>query len=240
MPGKDAEKPDQQPERPANVGPPCPARPAVSWARTGDPSQAVAIFTARSPLVNRPIAHRLPPTRARDRSLRPTARRPWPRRRPGRPAGSPGTRPSRSSANAPSPRVADRPGKQEHGLDVEDHEHQGVDVILDPKPHPGFAVGLHAALVGVALGQRSLARARSALDQDRRQAEDDRHEQEQADEDVVVEDHVGLGLSVSERSAGRRRSSRSAQVARDRLGVGSRGGLARSSRPGSPRQRRPR
>ena len=54
-----------------------------------------------------------------------------------------------------------------------------VDVILDPEPDPGLAVGLDAALVGVALGQRPLPGATIADHDQRQQREGDRQQEEQ-------------------------------------------------------------
>src|SRR5580693_978007 len=88
--------------------------------------------------------------------------------------------------------VADCPRKKENRLDVEDYEHQSVDVILNTKANPGFTDGLHAALIGITFGQRSFARGDNAFDNDRRQAENDRNDEKQSDENVIIEDHFGL------------------------------------------------
>ena len=89
----------------------------------------------------------------------------------------------------PGANVRVRPGEEEQALDVEQDEHQGIDVILDPEADPGLAIGPHAALVDVALGERPLARRDDPDDDQRGHREGDRHQQQEPDEHVVVHHH---------------------------------------------------
>jgi hypothetical protein len=44
--------------------------------------------------------------------------------------------------------VGNCPGQKKNGLDIEDDEDEGVDVILYPELHPRLTDSLEAALVG--------------------------------------------------------------------------------------------
>ena len=86
----------------------------------------------------------------------------------------------------PQPRVADRPGIEEDRLDVEDHEHHGVDVILNPEPDPGLAVGPHAALVGVHLASDRFRGAMSRTTISGASAKPIAPRRSKTDEDVII------------------------------------------------------
>src|SRR3954468_4473359 len=152
MPGKMAKKPTRS-QRAQRIQVPLPISTSCSCAQIGDPNQSIAMLTAfRLPSKNRPSllsADRTDPIRPATPAR--NGHRPWAGHRPGTeptaswtsapshpaqdPFGPGGDQPDQENQEedrhldqreGPQAGIADRPGEQEYGLDVEDHKHQGV------------------------------------------------------------------------------------------------------------------
>src|SRR5205823_5805706 len=80
-----------------------------------------------------------------------------------------------------------------NSLDIEDHEHQGEDVILNFELHPRVADGLNAALIGAVLDRVVFLRAQDqAVDEDWGPWKNCPHEEEDSNKQPLVRHNASL------------------------------------------------
>jgi hypothetical protein len=80
-----------------------------------------------------------------------------------------------------------RPGEQEHALDVEDHEQECEHVVADLGLGPGGAHRIHAALVGGQFARAGPVRAKESVGPERDRHEGDREDQKGGERAVGLE-----------------------------------------------------
>jgi hypothetical protein len=113
----------------------------------------------------------------------------------------------------------DRPGKQEHRLDVEHHQQDCQDEELHPKAAPGGLAGrVHTALIGHVLRRIGVGRAQERGDEQRRHGHQDNSGDHEENRQEFHSSHVTLPRSPTEgllklrptKSSGRRCGPRAA------------------------------